>query len=53
LYSDKGKYFPNRVKQWLGYLSRQYQQAEQLFMQIRTLHNAQQIIDKLKHFDAR
>ncbi|NCP64329.1 MAG: tRNA dihydrouridine(16) synthase DusC [Paraglaciecola sp.] len=52
LYSDKGKYFPNRVKQWLGYLSRQYWQAEQLFIQIRTLHNAQQIIDKLKQFDA-
>lgn len=48
LYSDKGKYFPNRLKQWLGYLSRQYPEAIELFRQIRTLQRADDIIDKLK-----
>ncbi|KXI29751.1 tRNA-dihydrouridine synthase [Paraglaciecola hydrolytica] len=44
LYSDKGKYFPNRVKQWLGYLSRQYQEADILFRKIRALQNAKDIL---------
>ena len=44
LFGDKGKYYPNRVKQWLGYLSRQYPQAEALFMQIRALKNAEDIL---------
>ena len=49
LYSDKGKYFPNRLKQWLGYLSRQYPEAEVLFRQIRTLHNAKDILQQIEH----
>ncbi|WP_340680761.1 tRNA-dihydrouridine synthase [Paraglaciecola sp.] len=44
LYSDKGKYFPNRAKQWLGYLSRQYYQADVLFRKIRTLQNSNDIL---------
>ena len=44
LYGDKGKYFPNRVKQWLGYLSRQYTQADVLFRKIRTLKDAKDIV---------
>jgi tRNA-dihydrouridine synthase C len=48
LYSDKGKYFPNRVKQWLGYLSRQYSQADVLFRQIRALHNSNDILSCIK-----
>ena len=49
LYSDKGKYFPNRVKQWLGYLSRQYPEAELLFRQIRTLHDAKEILQQIDY----
>ena len=44
IYGDKGKYYPNRVKQWLGYLRRQYPQAAQLFLQIRTLQRADEIL---------
>ena len=47
LYGDKGKYYPNRIKQWFGYLKRQYQQADQLFAQIRTLHCADAIVEQL------
>ncbi|MEP1445602.1 MAG: tRNA-dihydrouridine synthase [Paraglaciecola sp.] len=44
LYGDKGKYYPNRIKQWLGYLSRQYPQAEELFMEIRALKKSEEIL---------
>ncbi|MFT6896177.1 MAG: tRNA-dihydrouridine synthase C [Paraglaciecola sp.] len=47
LYGDKGRYFPNRLKQWLGYLSRQYHEAETLFGQIKTLRESQQIVAQL------
>jgi tRNA-dihydrouridine synthase C len=47
LYGDKGRYFPNRLKQWLGYLSRQYLEAETLFGQIKTLRESQQIVAQL------
>lgn len=49
LYSEKEKYFPNRIKQWLGYLNRQYSEANELFVKIRTLHNAQAILQHLKY----
>ena len=52
LYSDKGKYFPNRLKQWLGYLSRQYPEAEVLFRQIRTLHQAKDILQRIEAYPA-
>ena len=48
LFGDKGKYYPNRVKQWLGYLSRQYPQAESLFLNIRTLKNAEEILQHIQ-----
>lgn len=44
LFGDKGKYYPNRIKQWLGYLSRQYPQAKELFMRIRALKGADEIL---------
>jgi tRNA-dihydrouridine synthase C len=47
LYGDKGRYFPNRLKQWLGYLSRQYHEAETLFGQIKTLRESGQIVEQL------
>ena len=48
LFGDKGKYYPNRVKQWLGYLSRQYLEAEVLFIQIRRLKSADEILQQIK-----
>jgi tRNA-dihydrouridine synthase C len=48
LFGAKGKYYPNRVKQWLGYLSRQYPEAEALFMQIRALKRADEILQQIK-----
>lgn len=48
IYGDKGKYYPNRIKQWLGYLSRQYLQAAQLFQEVRVLHRAQDIVAALR-----
>jgi len=34
---DKGKYYPNRIKQWFAYLRQAYPQAADLFRDIRTL----------------
>lgn len=48
LFGDKGKYYPNRVKQWLGYLSRQYPQAKVLFMRIRALKSADEILQQIQ-----
>jgi tRNA-dihydrouridine synthase C len=48
LFGDKGKYYPNRVKQWLGYLSRQYPDAEALFMRIRALKGADEILQQIQ-----
>jgi tRNA-dihydrouridine synthase C len=47
LFGDKGKYYPNRVKQWLGYLSRQYPEAKALFMRIRALKSADDILQEI------
>ncbi|MFI3246595.1 MAG: tRNA dihydrouridine(16) synthase DusC [Ferrimonas sp.] len=44
LYGDKGVYYPNRIKQWLRYLTKQYPQAEQLFKQIRVLKRPDEIV---------
>ncbi len=44
IFGDKGRYYPNRIKQWFGYLRRQYPQAELLFDQIRRLNDAQDIV---------
>jgi tRNA-dihydrouridine synthase C len=48
LFGDKGKYYPNRVKQWLGYLSRQYPEAKALFMRIRALKSADAILQQIQ-----
>mgnify|MGYP000055969747 CR=1 FL=1 len=34
IYGDKGRYYPNRIKQWLSYLKIQYPEAEGLFAKI-------------------
>ncbi|QPG04725.1 tRNA dihydrouridine(16) synthase DusC [Salinimonas marina] len=48
IYGDKGRYYPNRIKQWCGYLKRQYPQAELLFNDIRRLNKAEDIVKVLR-----
>lgn len=47
-YGEKSKYYPNRIKQWLKYLKIQYNEADILFQEIRTLKTAEAIIKILK-----
>lgn len=47
---DKGKYYPNRVKQWFSYLRQAYPQAADLFREIRTLTQVDPIVDHLKRY---
>ncbi|CAM3550676.1 tRNA-dihydrouridine synthase C [Vibrio aerogenes CECT 7868] len=42
---DKGKYFPNRIKQWFCFLKQAYPEASDLFRQIRTLTEVGPIVD--------
>ncbi|OFI34365.1 tRNA dihydrouridine(16) synthase DusC [Alteromonas lipolytica] len=48
IYGDKGRYYPNRLKQWCGYLKRQYPQAEVLFDNIRRLQKSDEIVAVLQ-----
>lgn len=48
IYGDKGRYYPNRLKQWCGYLKRQYPQANVLFDNIRRLQKADEIVAVLR-----
>lgn len=48
IFGDKGRYYPNRIKQWLGYLKIQYQEADDLFLIIRSMKNANEIVAALK-----
>lgn len=48
VFGNKGKYYPNRVKQWLTYLKREYSEAEDLFMQIRRLQAAEEIVQYIQ-----
>lgn len=47
IYSDKGRYYPNRIKQWFNYLKRQYPEAEEMFISLRTLKDPQAIVELL------
>ena len=47
LEGDKSYYFSSRLKQWLRYLKLQFDEAELLFQQIKTLTNKQEIIEKI------
>ena len=44
------KYFASRTKQWLGYLKRQYSQADTLFDEIRRLKIKEDVADVLKKY---
>lgn len=48
IFGDKGRYYPNRIKQWLGYLKIQYSQADDLFLKIRSMTNSADIVSVLK-----
>ncbi|MFA3790100.1 tRNA dihydrouridine(16) synthase DusC [Aliiglaciecola sp. SL4] len=48
IFGDKGRYYPNRIKQWLGYLKVQYPQAENLFLRIRALTKSADIVAVLQ-----
>ena len=48
IYSDKGRYYPNRIKQWFNYLKRQYPEAEEMFIELRKLRNADDIVKMLE-----
>jgi len=37
---DRGLYYSNRIKQWLSYIRLQYQQADELFRQVRRIMKA-------------
>lgn len=45
---DKGLYYPNRVKQWMNFLRKQYPQAADLFRVIRVHNKAEPIVELLK-----
>ena len=42
-HGDNSKYYCNRIKQWLKYLKNHYQEADDLFTQVRTLKTAEDI----------
>lgn len=44
IYSDKGLYYPNRIKQWFSYLRRQYPQADSLFKELKVLKSSDDIV---------
>ena len=46
---DTGHYHAARIKQWLSYLRKEYQPADTLFQQVRSLKNAQQISEVISH----
>lgn len=48
IYGDKGRYYPNRIKQWCGYLKRQYPEADTLFNEIRRMQRAEDIVAVLQ-----
>jgi tRNA-dihydrouridine synthase C len=49
IFGDKGRYYPNRIKQWFGYLKNQYPEAQIVFDQIRRLRTADEIVQVIQH----
>ncbi len=47
IYSEKGLYFPNRIKQWFSYLKKQYPEAQEMFMELRRMKDADEIVKVL------
>ena len=48
IFGDKGRYYPNRIKQWFGYLKNQYTEAEIVFDQIRRLRDSDSIVEVIR-----
>lgn len=48
IFGDKGRYYPNRIKQWCGYLKRQYPEANRLFDEIKVMRSADDILRVLE-----
>jgi tRNA-dihydrouridine synthase C len=48
IFGDKGRYYPNRIKQWFGYLRNQYPEAQGVFDQIRRLRESDQIVEVIR-----
>ncbi|MDM7859882.1 tRNA-dihydrouridine synthase [Alteromonas sp. ASW11-36] len=48
IFGDKGRYYPNRIKQWFGYLKNQYTEAEFVFDQIRRLRDSDSIVEVIR-----
>ncbi|MFW8589332.1 tRNA-dihydrouridine synthase [Glaciecola sp. 2405UD65-10] len=48
IYSGKGLYYPNRIKQWFLYLKRQYPEAHDMFMDLRKFKTADEIVKVLE-----
>ncbi|GAA0852945.1 tRNA dihydrouridine(16) synthase DusC [Aliiglaciecola litoralis] len=51
IFGDKGRYYPNRIKQWLGYLKVQYSEAQSLFLTIRSMTRSEDIVAVLAQPD--
>ncbi|MDT0594613.1 tRNA-dihydrouridine synthase [Glaciecola petra] len=49
IYSEKGLYYPNRIKQWFSYLKLQYPEASEMFVELRRMRDARDIVNLLKH----
>lgn len=50
---DRPKFAPNRVKQWLNYLRRQYPEAETLFQYLKRLKTLEEIEQCLRDFPSK
>ncbi|ABO24108.1 tRNA dihydrouridine(16) synthase DusC [Shewanella loihica] len=46
--SEKEKYYPARIKQWLRFIARHYEEGEALFRQVRVLKDTQSILSLLR-----
>ncbi|MEI6859768.1 MAG: tRNA dihydrouridine(16) synthase DusC [Shewanella sp.] len=47
--SDKQKYYPARIKQWLKFIAKQYREADELFTQVRVLKKTPEILSLLRN----
>ncbi len=47
IYSEKGLYYPNRIKQWFSYLKLQYPEAITMFETLKRLKRADEIVELL------
>lgn len=45
---DRGLYYSNRIKQWLSYIRLQYQQADELFRNVRRIMKAQPMLEAIQ-----